>query len=204
VTTTGRRLPIVPTVVVGIAVMLMIGLGVWQLYRLQSKEALLARIAANPSLPEMTLLPHSTDQSLLLRRGRIDCAAPLSIATEGAGKSGSRFIATCANGAKIQIGTSPDPQAHPVWNGAIVRGTVWQAPDHRIALVRWFEGRATELMLVPETPLAGLSPNAPPDPGSIPNNHFAYAMQWFLFAATALVIYVLAVAKRLAGGPAQR
>ncbi len=198
------RLPIIPTLVVGIAVLLMIWLGFWQLYRLQSKDALLTRIAANPSLPEMILPPHSTDQSLLLRRGRIDCAAPLSIATEGAGRSGSRFVATCANGAKIQIGTSPDPQARPVWNGATVRGTVWQAPDHRIALVRWFEGHATELMLVPETPLAGLSPNAPPDPGSIPNNHFAYAMQWFLFAGTALVIYTLALRKRLARGPAHR
>ena len=198
------RVPLGPTLVVGIAVLLMIWLGFWQLYRLQSKEALLVRIAANPSLPELTLAPHSTDPALLLRRGRLDCAAPLSIATEGAGKAGSRFIATCANGAKIQLGTSPDPQARPVWNGATVRGTVWQAPDHRIALVRWFEGRATELMLVPETPLAGLSPNAPPDPGSIPNNHFAYAMQWFLFAATALVIYGLALRMRLARGPAQR
>jgi len=197
-------LPVVPTVVVGIAVVLMIALGVWQLYRLQTKEALLARIAANPSLPEMTLAPHSTDPSLLLRRGRLDCAAPLSIATEGAGKLGSRFIATCASGAKIQIGTSPDPLARPVWSGGAVRGTVWQAPDHRIALVRWSEGRDTELMLVPETPLAGLRPNAPPDPGSIPNNHFAYAMQWFLFAATALVIYAIALRKRLAGGPARR
>jgi surfeit locus 1 family protein len=198
------RVPIVPTLVVGIAVLLMVGLGVWQLLRLQSKEALLARIATNPSLPEMILPPHSTDPSLLLRRGRLACEAPLSIATEGAGKAGSRFIASCASGAKVQLGTSPDPQAHPVWNGATVRGTVWQAPDHRIALVRWFEGRDTELILVPETPLAGLLPNAPPDPGSIPNNHFAYAMQWFLFAATALVIYAIALRKRLAGGVPQR
>ena len=198
------RVPVLSTVVVGIAVLMMIGLGFWQLYRLQSKEALLARIAANPSLPEMVLAPHSTDPSLLLRRGRLDCAEPLSIASEGAGKKGSRFIATCANGAKIQLGTSPDPQARPVWTGASVRGTVWQVPDHRIALVRWFEGRDTELMLVPETPLAGLAPNAPPDPGSIPNNHFAYAMQWFLFAGTALVIYGIALRKRLAGGGPQR
>lgn len=198
------RVPIVSTLVVGIAVLLMLGLGVWQLYRLQTKEALLARIAANPALPEMTLLPHSTDPALLLRRGRIDCAAPIAITTEGAGKAGSRFIATCANAAKIQIGTSPDPQAHPMWHGASVRGTVWQAPDHRIALVRWFEGRDTELMLVPETPLAGLRPNAPPDPASIPNNHFAYAMQWFLFAATALGVYGIALRKRLAGDGAQR
>ena len=30
----------------------------------------------------------------------------------------------------------------------------------------------------------------------IPNNHLSYAVQWFLFALTALVIYVLAVRKK--------
>ena len=45
-------------------------------------------------------------------------------------------------------------------------------------------------------PLAGLEANAIPDPSEIPNNHFAYAIQWFLFAATALVIYTLALMKR--------
>jgi len=29
-----------------------------------------------------------------------------------------------------------------------------------------------------------------------PNNHLSYAIQWFFFAATALVIYVLALRKR--------
>jgi surfeit locus 1 family protein len=35
-----------------------------------------------------------------------------------------------------------------------------------------------------------------PDPRDLPNNHFSYAVQWFLFAATALVIYGIAVWKR--------
>jgi surfeit locus 1 family protein len=53
--------------------------------------------------------------------------------------------------------------------------------------------------LVADPPLAGLDANAMPDPSEIPNNHFAYAVQWFLFAATALVIYVLAVRRRMRG-----
>jgi surfeit locus 1 family protein len=40
---------------------------------------------------------------------------------------------------------------------------------------------------------------ARPDPRDIPNNHLAYAVQWFLFATVAAVIYALALAKRLAG-----
>ena len=46
--------------------------------------------------------------------------------------------------------------------------------------------------------MAGLAPNARPDPGEIPNNHWSYAIQWFLFALVALVIYGIALRKRLA------
>ena len=37
---------------------------------------------------------------------------------------------------------------------------------------------------------------AAPDPGDLPNNHLAYAGQWFLFALAAAVIYVLALRRR--------
>jgi surfeit locus 1 family protein len=30
----------------------------------------------------------------------------------------------------------------------------------------------------------------------VPNNHLSYAIQWFFFATTAVVIYVLALRKR--------
>ena len=52
--------------------------------------------------------------------------------------------------------------------------------------------------IIANPPLAGLSANAVPDPSDLPNNHLAYAVQWFLFALTALVIYFLALRKRLA------
>ena len=44
---------------------------------------------------------------------------------------------------------------------------------------------------------AGLDANARPDPATIPNNHLSYAIQWFLFALTALVIYGIALRKRM-------
>ncbi|MFC3307859.1 hypothetical protein ACFOGK_01280 [Blastomonas aquatica] len=44
--------------------------------------------------------------------------------------------------------------------------------------------------------MAGLEAVQPPSPGDIPNNHWAYAIQWFLFAGIAAVIYGLAVARR--------
>ena len=51
--------------------------------------------------------------------------------------------------------------------------------------------------MIADPPLAGLEANARPDPASIPNNHLSYAIQWFLFALTALVIYAIALRKRL-------
>jgi surfeit locus 1 family protein len=54
--------------------------------------------------------------------------------------------------------------------------------------------------LVAVPPQAGLSQLALPDPGDLPNNHLAYAGQWFFFALTALVIYGLAIRKKLRGG----
>ena len=46
-------------------------------------------------------------------------------------------------------------------------------------------------------PVAGLQPLAAPDPADLPNNHLAYAGQWFLFALTALVIYGLVLRQKL-------
>ena len=43
----------------------------------------------------------------------------------------------------------------------------------------------------------GLEPSAPPSIERIPNNHRSYALQWFLFALIAAVIYVLALRKKL-------
>ena len=53
--------------------------------------------------------------------------------------------------------------------------------------------------LVADPPRAGLLPLQRPDPAELPNNHIAYAWQWFFFALTALVIYALAVRKRVLG-----
>ena len=52
------------------------------------------------------------------------------------------------------------------------------------------------MMLVADTPAAGLEANPSPDIDAVPNNHLAYAVQWFLFAAIAAIIYALAVVWR--------
>jgi cytochrome oxidase assembly protein ShyY1 len=51
-------------------------------------------------------------------------------------------------------------------------------------------------MLIAEQAPEGLKPVAPPSVEDVPNNHLAYAVQWFFFAAVAAFIYVLALRRR--------
>lgn len=194
-----RRLPILPTLVVLAAVALMVRLGLWQLERLHRKEALIAHYAAQRTGAAIAFPARSHDERALFRRAATQCAAPAAPQLEGAGSAGTRFIVRCANGALVQLGTSLDPTVRPAWTGGPVTGTISRMPDRRSWLATLGDQAAVpELLLVADPPLAGLAPNARPDPAALPNNHLSYAVQWFLFAATALAIYALALRKRLA------
>jgi cytochrome oxidase assembly protein ShyY1 len=85
---------------------------------------------------------------------------------------------------RVDIGWSKDPRAGADWRGGPVTGVI--APDRRM-----------RMRLISATGLAGLEPSAPPSTEDVPNNHRSYAVQWFLFAAFALGIYLLAVRGRL-------
>jgi surfeit locus 1 family protein len=81
--------------------------------------------------------------------------------------------------------------------GGAVTGMITHAPDSTPLLASLFGKRPPRnLMLVADAPAPGLSASAPPDPSSVPNNHLAYAVQWFLFAGIAVVIYLLALRRR--------
>lgn len=187
--------PVVATVVVLLAVALMIGLGFWQLARKAQKEELLARYAA--ALGEEARVPFPPQGAgtlVLYRRARFDCQAIAglwdSVAGRNArGEAGYVHIAHCDTGpggapALVQLGWSRDPHP-PQWDGGRVEGRI--APFHKIT------------RLIVDPPEAGLEANARPDPSEIPNNHLAYAVQWFLFAGVATIIYALALWRRQKG-----
>lgn len=193
-----RRLPLVPTIIVLIAVGIMLRLGFWQLDRLHEKEGEIARLAANVSAPVIDFPADRLDKSNLFRPARLDCRNPAPAVMAGAGKAGFRMIAQCEGGAKVQIGTARDPMTRVTWAGGVVSGSIGQVPDSRPMIVTAFDHAPRELMLVASQPQAGLAPNPPRSLDEVPNNHLSYAVQWFLFAAIALVIYGLALRKRLA------
>ncbi len=197
-----KRVPLLSTIVVGVAIAAMIALGLWQLLdRRPQKEAFLAQLAANPTLPPIAF-PRFSDETLLFRRSSAFCLEPVSITRAGAGAAGYRVIALCRTGAegpglRVQIGTTRDPVGKVAWGGGKVSGWIAHAPDARPLIAEVTQPHvARELMLVAATPAAGLSANAPPSIESIPNNHLAYAVQWFLFAGVAAVIYVIALRRR--------
>lgn len=189
-----KRLPLVPTIVVAAAIAVMIGLGVWQLRRAQWKDALIERYRVARDLPPIAFptLPMAGDQLPLFRHATGVCLRPVGRRTvagaNASGETGFVHIVDCSTGAEgpgmsVAVGWSKDPNARIDWRGGPVSGIV--APDQR-----------TRMRLVAASAPPGLQPVAPPSPGSIPNNHRSYAVQWFLFAGIALIIYALALKAR--------
>jgi len=201
-----RRPPLLATVVVLLAVALMIGLGVWQLQRLAWKTALIARYgaAAQTTAP---LVIHGADlpDAAAYRHIVWDCPAVGSdqvlAGRNAAGQSGFAHVVPCrhvdAAGASVVpvvIGWSAGI-APVTWAGGTLKGVA--VPGIKGGFVPPAGGaRAIDWHVVADPPLAGLAANAAPDPRTIANNHLSYAVQWFLFALTALVIYALALRKR--------
>lgn len=189
-----RRLPIIPTIIVLGAVATMIALGFWQLERRAEKAALLERYAAAQNLSAEVPWPTSdaARTAALFRRTSFDCRvegtdAPIAGHNQN-GALGWAHTFTCVlpggDRASVVIGWARD-LAPVAWTGGPVQGVI--AP-----------GAGGEVRLIADPPLAGLAASATPDPESIPNNHWSYAIQWFLFAGVALLIYGLALQRRLA------
>lgn len=186
---TPRRLPVFSTIFVIAAALTMVGLGIWQLQRKTEKEALIARYEA--ALQDESTVPWPAPAEYardMFRRTSVVCTKVLGIDSisgkSASGQSGWVHVARCAQGggeADVTIGWSQSPQP-PAWTGGPVTGRIASYGD--------------TIRLAAEMPQAGLQPLAAPDPGDLPNNHLAYAVQWFFFAATALVIYVLALRRR--------
>ncbi|HEX8535275.1 MAG TPA: SURF1 family cytochrome oxidase biogenesis protein [Allosphingosinicella sp.] len=188
------RLPFWPTLIVAAAVAVMVGLGIWQLRRIEEKEALIARYEAAAGLPPIAwpAVPPA-DDSLLYRRADGFCLKVVewrAVAGQNAsGEPGWSHIASCRTGGvegpgmQVDMGWSKESKAPGGWGGGPVSGVI--APD-----------RSHIIRLVSARPAPGLAASAPPSPTGVPNNHLLYAIQWFFFAAAAAVIYALALRRR--------
>ena len=193
-----RKLPLIPTLIVATAVAVMIALGIWQLGRAGEKDALLQRYRAAQNLPPISYPtgPVHEDRLPLFRHATGMCLQPVAKrSTAGrnrVGEPGYSQIVDCRTGAEgpgmsVEIGWSRNPNVAVKWPGGLVSGII--APDSR-----------TRMRLVAASSPPGLIPSAPPSIEQIPNNHRSYAIQWFLFALIAVVIYLLALRGKLKPG----
>jgi surfeit locus 1 family protein len=199
-------IPVLATIIVLLAIAAMVGLGLWQLDRRTEKQALLARYSANLNLaplPLAALFP--VDDGDLFRRTSATCLSIVAwdskAGRDAQERNGWRHIASCRTGAEgpgfaADMGVSQQ-SGPPRWTGGEVRGRLIWATDEGTLISRLF-GRKTphRAMIVAEQAASGLSASAQPDPAGVPNNHLAYAVQWFLFAAVALAIYGVALWRR--------
>ena len=193
----GEKLPIVATIVVASAVALMIALGVWQLQRANLHERQLARYAAAAGLPPVSFptMPVRDDQPLMFRYATGNCLRVVgrrtSVGENLAGEPGFVIILDCATGAEgpgmsVEVGWSKNPNVVTSWKGGLVSGVI--VPDSK-----------TRFRLASAGAAPGLEPTAPPRPTVkvSPARNRGYAATWFSFAAIALIIYGLALRKRM-------
>lgn len=186
-----RRVPIFATIIVLAAVATMIALGVWQFRKDAVQDARLARYDAALNNAELVAFPTSPEavDRLAYRRSRVECRKVEGEARVVAGRNrkdhtGFVQVVSCVlpNGSRadVQLGWSRGPKAVQ-WSGGPVEGIIEPL-------------RTGYAKLVADPALAGLGASADPEKRKI--DHLAYAGQWFFFALTALIIYVLALRRR--------
>ena len=197
-----RRVPLIATLVVTLAVATMIGLGFWQIGRAQEKEALLAQLRAAQDLPPIAYPrePVADEDRPVFRRAHAMCRQPVDRRTVPGrsimGETGYVHIVRCETAPSTQplsvaIGWSKNPNAVLNWAGGRVQGMI--AADSK-----------TGLRIVAQSPAPGLQPVEQPSLESIPNNHRGYVVTWFAFAGLALLIYAFALRARWRDGNGAR
>ena len=192
------------TLIVAATVIEMTRLGFWQLDRARENEQLLAQYEAASKLPPIAYPTAPLKGPLPLFRWATGFCQKVvgQRASEGrnrAGEIGWAHIVDCATGAEgpgmsVEVGWSKDPNARLNWRGGLVSGVIMR-------------DRIRQIRLVASSAPPGLEPAGLPSADTAvpvtPTRNRFYALQWFSFAAIALIIYGLALRKRWneKGGP---
>lgn len=200
---------------------LLVGLGVWQLQRLEWKTALLARIAEGNQAAPLPLPRDLADPGAIAYRrfeaaGRFDHAREAFYGAVVRGREGGPFLVTplLRDGAppllvlrgwvREHATDWPRPEGEVRVTGFIhpATGGGWFTPDPDLAKRRFYAldvaaiGRAVGLDQVAPVALVALGPvTAVPRPEqtlpSPPNPHLGYAITWFGMAAAWLAFFAV-------------
>lgn len=208
-----KRVPILPTLVVLLALGTLVWLGVWQLQRREWKRDLIAQLEAAPKLPllepaDFTAAMNGT-QSIQYRRAELPCSPgtvlPYDVkgGSSAGGNSGYIILVSCRPNRKppdiVAVAgwtMRPDAVSVPIMVDTVFKGLVIEHPYGDAP------GRP-QFMLIPDTAVPPLQLSQRPDPGGLPDNHLSYAGQWFGLAAALVAIYGVWLRRRMvaAGRP---
>ena len=202
-----RRIPLIPTLLVLLAAGYMVHLGLWQLDRLHQKESRIAQAQAaqkDSSLVSIGVVWREKQADVWdYRRTHFWCQQVMSTnmvsGRNAAGEAGWAQVVRCLTAPVMTQTFRPTQGAQGVLADVVIgwskqpKPVAWQGGE---VLGRIAPGGEFRHHVVADPPLGGMVANAQPDPRTLPNNHLSYAVQWFLFAITALVIYGLALWRR--------
>ncbi|MGQ0558316.1 MAG: SURF1 family protein [Sphingosinicella sp.] len=196
-----KRIPILATLIVALAVATMIGLGTWQLRRATWKDGLIAHYREAAARPLLELDPLIAAGRPLppisFRRVRVTCRLAGAVPELRGGRSqdgvgGYVYLVPCRRSLPLMIDTGwtrlPDQSLRFTQTGPVTG---------RAGLAR----AGIPVIVTSESAPPPLRPSLQPSLDAIPNNHRLYAFQWFAFAILALVIYALALRRRLRPPP---
>jgi cytochrome oxidase assembly protein ShyY1 len=208
-----RRIPLIPTLITMVGVLILCGLSVWQWQRREWKADLIARLEAARTLPPVSpsefRAAMAGDLSVQYRRAEISCHAgakrpyDLRPGSSAGGTSGFFVVVSCRPNDQ-----PPDIVAVAGWTRRADAKDMALTLDHELAgvVIENPYGDAPDrprFMLIPDTAIAPLERPRQPRPADLPDNHLAYAGQWFGLAVALSVIYGLWLRRRMVA-PAAR
>ena len=202
-----KRFPVLPTLLVFVLTAALVGLGGWQLQRAQWKRQLIVAAEMAPQLPVLTpdeLVAAASGRTYVqYRRAELVCRPgrvrpyDLKGGSSAGGQTGYLVLVSCLEDQALVPDIvavagwtrRPDAAALALVVDTVFAGLIIEQPYGDVA------GRP-KLMLIPDTAVAPLAPSRLPVAGDLPDNHLAYAGQWFGLALALLAIYGLWLRRR--------
>ena len=192
-------------------VALLVSLGIWQLHRLEWKDALLARLDAAAAATPVALIDSPPDFARIASVGTWDPVRSASVGVEsresgGRIVMGRRFLGIWRRGGSgpvlVDRGWLPDGVAPPDPTATSIVGYVM--PPERPGLLTARDDPSAHRYYAMDPSVIGRDLGLPAevaDPPRPANNHLSYAMTWFGLAALLLFGPLL---RRLGGSAARR